>query len=157
MYENLTKEDIDKIVQDPQKAAFMLDNLMNELKLGKYSKSQENKKIPLLSSKLSENINSIVENVQDALESHQYCLGYNLKNFIRHILWKTISIASIEGNYGPPGTRLEVDLDKIINTIIETSAYDGPKHEEYPSYNKKIIGDEITRVEQYMKKINLMF
>ena len=97
---------------------------------------------------LSQASQDLIDNLEKALDRYNSALRYNLKAFVRHMVFKSCLLAEQDGsNYGPDKSYMVEDLDKIIDAIIETSEDtsrgDG---ENYPRWDKKTVDAEYKRV-----------
>lgn len=114
---------------------------------------------------LSESTKELLNNLKESLQEHNFTTAFNLKNFVRGLLWKLcLENNSKKSNYCPnqkdedESIYMAGDLDKIIDTILETSAMtDREDGENYPVWDRNSVKAEIKRVTKVLAKANVIF
>lgn len=103
---------------------------------------------------MSESTKEVIEKLETILDTHDSALRFNLHQVVRHFIWKLCMENDSNSEYkeGYKETKNKLiymagDLDRIIDTVIETSHYtDREDGENYPVWNEHDVDDEMERV-----------
>ena len=94
-------------------------------------------------------VNNIMKNLEcdmrEVLSDHISAIKFNLNNVLRGILYDVI----FSINNAKSKVPIEIELEKMINHVIDTSHYTGPEQERYPTFDSRTSVDKITN---YIKK-----
>lgn len=107
---------------------------------------------------LSKRNADFIEKLQDDLNEHEDALRFNLKNVVRHFLWKLCIENDNNPKYkkGDKKAYMAGDLDKIIDAVINTSRYtDREDGENYPIWDESSVKKEIERVMEVLRNANV--
>lgn len=108
---------------------------------------------------LSQSSKELIEKLQSALDSHESALRFNLKQVVRGFVWKLCMANDSNKEYGATKDKsiyMAGDLDRIIDTVIETSRYTNYTNredgEDYPTWDRRDVAEEMERVMKVLKK-----